>query len=152
MKVARSQSALFLLLIIVILGSLAAVPVLSQTYVTRATVTTNGFLPAGEIDPAENCESFIIRSSPATLEEFLASLRGLPANAEDRFVCSYDLRANTTYTLDLRDAFGLTCDDVVIYKVNFDATAGQYNLATCARNVVTFNHRGGDATFVILGA
>ncbi len=143
------STLIVLSLLVVLIVSFAVVPALAQTYVTRSTVTTNGFLPTGAINPNENCVSFIIRSSPAGLNGFLASLRGLPTGAARDFVCSYDLRANGTYTLDLGNAFGATCRNFVLYKVNFNASAGEYKLATCVGDVLTINHRGSDATFLI---
>jgi|GEM_PF-7122620 len=138
--------------------SVIAAPVAAQDdpYTFTPSVQVPFALVSDAVTPIDVVSgSVIISNSPGGPNVYVSSLRGLPADAYDNLIGGFDLVGGRTYVLipDTLTAFGLACEDVVVYKVNIDATTGPFPSASCGEgNELTINNTDGSGTFLLFEA
>ena len=107
-----------------------------------------------DVDPAlVSIGSNEADNSPGGVDIYLATLSGLPANAASRFIAAYDLvGGGRLYRLsqDTLDAFGVSCGNIDVYKVNRDGTASLFTNTYCEGGVLYIQHNSSNATFILL--
>jgi hypothetical protein len=92
-------------------------------------------------------------NAPGGVDIYLATLRGLPANATSRFIAAYDLvGGGRLYRLSQStlEALGVSCERIDVYKVNLDGTASIFTNTYCEDGVLFIQHNSNTATFILL--
>lgn len=85
---------------------------------------------------------------------YIAGLEGIPANGADALIGAYDLTGNTIWTLKSTVvAFGIACENVVVYKVSNLGSAGPFSNTECGDdNRLTIYNTTGTGTFLLFNA
>ena len=114
-----------------------------------------GFVSTDVNPPEIILGSSVVDNAPGDVDLYLSNLRNLPSNADDRFLAAYDLvGGGRLYSLSTTtlDALGVRCENIVVWKVNVDASIGSYANYYCEDGVLFIRNNSSTATFILLRA
>jgi hypothetical protein len=147
------RKLLIVCLVVVFTVAVGAVA-LAQPYDPYAPIGF-GFVTTNLDTPEIVLGSREVDNAPGDEGLYLSNLRGLPTDADDRFLAAYDLLGGgRLYSLSTTtlDALGVRCENIVVWKVNVDASIGSYANYYCEDGVLFIRNNTSTATFVLLRA